>query len=1384
MPFALIFRILCLFSCAALISGAAYANPASEKWTDISTRFDPALGTKACNPEGSLCVELQCAGSGLELLLTSNSGKLHGVGGTAILSVDQRPLHQFSWQDREGSTWELASDPSLLIDLTRHQHILQTLQYGQGATVQTREALHAITLNGAAAELSRVSQDCTAMMASQLRGIDTFNGRYERLSDEATMNITPGSGEVDIRTYKDSDLVAADLRSGLTDPFLRNMSDGQCHQLCTLTKDCWAYTHNKNTCILKSHAQRVISHRGATSTTITGTLYRLPPPPTQGRGTIIDRNTFWRPSDTHDTWLQRLRGAAVSQGGNCQQETNIVKQAISGMTFDIAADSSVVGQPIRVKYQNMALSQRIPSWLILSSEVPARFSGTGFFALTPDTKNPFGLSPGLGRDRALVALAARGAGTDGQIDVVPLRAGQTKVTAQIGVYLRACQNEVVFDLGKIAVETATAPPRIVLNTPAGRSTFRHLVHIPKFKRAAFVTPRRFLLVDETDGTEILQQSGNQFHLSPTQRFIAVLNNQAWEIYDVIDGAQVARLRNGELGGAELFWAHGDSFAVTTMAPWGEVNIASTLWDGFKIERQVTGPSCCPAQPRVTRIGIDLENAAASIWGKFGFYVGALQNSSFAVSENDGSAYASSQLSHSATHQMAYNAIGPVAPVSFDSSFQVAGGLTASTHFKDGYRGNESDRDSYDPIKAMSDRLARVGLRLDPITPPAAPSEPDFEKHLPRIGLHLARMVDGIPAYERIKPASLDQLQGQVRGVLETREEDDGVSRYTDLLRLEAWAKGWPLTWRDPEGEDGERECYHLQFGGEWTSGSSDDPGPLHLPRRNLFSLTRIPMPDAPIWLAWHSCEAGGTFGSLRGESMLLIYDLSKPAPQRFDDVVADANGFMVNNRIQKHFESPSRYKANENVVLSYAPGAGALAVYDRKTRRFSHIATALENGDILYEAYVTADHRHVIQGNVDGSFYVYRISNGTQILSGRVIEDEVVVWNSSFEFDASAEAEALIDLTFPGQSGQFSLDRFGSKLRVDELAQKTMTLQHLPQPQSLTVPPSLKGDIALVNDREITLNLKFDTDQVTQVTIFQDGSLTAQIPAAEAAAKLVLPRTPDARWVTAIAEDINGFASLPVSVDLGDPKTAQGARTHAVILGVNTYQDDALPSLNFALRDAGKFAQALSEQNQGADNQLNMTLLKDRRASTAKLRTAITDTLAQAREGDHVLFYFAGHGLRDANGRFYLALSSTDPANLSETAVPFAELTEMFKDSPARMTVILDACHSGSAGTGFFASTDAVTTDLADLGSNVTMLAASKGREVSIESAETDGGLFTDALVAVLSTQRTEFDRNLNGRIEASELYLGVKSKVVAQSEGKQTPWLMKVRLVGDYVVF
>ncbi|MEC7962053.1 MAG: hypothetical protein VX201_02160, partial [Pseudomonadota bacterium] len=308
-----------------------------------------------------------------------------------------------------------------------------------------------------------------------------------------------------------------------------------------------------------------------------------------------------------------------------------------------------------------------------------------------------------------------------------------------------------------------------------------------------------------------------------------------------------------------------------------MNIASTVWDGFKIERQVTGPSCCPAQPRVTRIGIDLENAATTIWGAFGFYVGALQNNGFALSDSPFSAHTSEETSHIAIHLVAYNSIGPVAPVSFDNSFQVAGGLTASTLFMDGYRGTERDRGSFDPIKAMSDRLARVGLRLDPITPPAAPSEPDFEKHLPRIGLHLAQMVDGIPAYERVKPASLEQLQGQMRKILENREDDSSVGRYTDLLRLEAWAKGWPLTWRDPEGEDGERECYHLQFGGEWTPGSSDDPGPLHLPRRNLFSLTRIPMPDAPIWLAWHSCEAGATFDSLRGESMLLIYDLSKPA---------------------------------------------------------------------------------------------------------------------------------------------------------------------------------------------------------------------------------------------------------------------------------------------------------------------------------------------------------------------------------------------------------------------------------------------------------------------------------------------------------------------------
>ena len=118
------------------------------------------------------------------------------------------------------------------------------------------------------------------------------------------------------------------------------------------------------------------------------------------------------------------------------------------------------------------------------------------------------------------------------------------------------------------------------------------------------------------------------------------------------------------------------------------------------------------------------------------------------------------------------------------------------------------------------------------------------------------------------------------------------------------------------------------------------------------------------------------------------------------------------------------------------------------------------------------------------------------------------------------------------------------------------------------------------------------------------------------------------------------------------------------------------------------------------------------------------------------------------------------------------------------MTVFLDACHSGAVGSGAFATSDEAVSDLSRLQSNITIFAASKGREFSQEDPNAGGGVFTYALEKVLQTERDVHDTNGNGRLEADEVARGVKAIVTRDSPVKQTPWVVQSRMVGTYALF
>jgi hypothetical protein len=82
------------------------------------------------------------------------------------------------------------------------------------------------------------------------------------------------------------------------------------------------------------------------------------------------------------------------------------------------------------------------------------------------------------------------------------------------------------------------------------------------------------------------------------------------------------------------------------------------------------------------------------------------------------------------------------------------------------------------------------------------------------------------------------------------------------------------------------------------------------------------------------------------------------------------------------------------------------------------------------------------------------------------------------------------------------------------------------------------------------------------------------------------------------------------------------------------------------------------------------------------------------------------------------------------------------------------------------------------------VLAASKGRQYSYEGSKWGGGVFTDALVEAIQRNRPNYDLDHNGVIETSELYYALKSLVVRETTGEQSPWLARQDLLGDFALF
>ena len=251
-------------------------------------------------------------------------------------------------------------------------------------------------------------------------------------------------------------------------------------------------------------------------------------------------------------------------------------------------------------------------------------------------------------------------------------------------------------------------------------------------------------------------------------------------------------------------------------------------------------------------------------------------------------------------------------------------------------------------------------------------------------------------------------------------------------------------------------------------------------------------------------------------------------------------------------------------------------------------------------------------------------------------------------------------------------------------------------------------------DTKLTLDLSNQGGGIGRVQVFINGKellADARGPKPNADAKKttltvdlagahLIPGKPNkVEVVTWNAEGYLSSRGLVREFDAPGEASTPAPELYAIVAGISTYGNPAL-NLRFAAKDAEDFATALQLGGNrffGA-SKVHLTLLTTTDSPNAarptkdNLRKAF-EAAKQAKPGDVLVIYLAGHGVALQQGKdLYCYLTAdtrsldptamTDPAVRAATTVSSEEMSEWIKQIPAlKQVMVLDTCAAGAAAT-------------------------------------------------------------------------------------------------------
>ena len=260
------------------------------------------------------------------------------------------------------------------------------------------------------------------------------------------------------------------------------------------------------------------------------------------------------------------------------------------------------------------------------------------------------------------------------------------------------------------------------------------------------------------------------------------------------------------------------------------------------------------------------------------------------------------------------------------------------------------------------------------------------------------------------------------------------------------------------------------------------------------------------------------------------------------------------------------------------------------------------------------------------------------------------------------------------------------------------------------------------------------------------------------------------------ATEAEAVGRLTASFDQVSEVARPRPRMHVLAIGVGSYPDPQIPSLEFAADAAARMADLFRRQSRSL-YRVTADQLIDGDATRPLWRIFAEQAAEELREtvspDDLVLMYLCGHGIRDRRtNQWYFVTADARYHDLMNDeysqCLSFADLA-VLAELPCRKLAILDSCHSGAVQPVM--EPDDLKSALRFLQDDLVFtITATEGDEEAAEQRESRMGRFTAKLVEALEGAADRGGPDSDQIVTLDEVIDYVTRSVAEESEQEGMP--------------